>query len=292
MSASIFDDDASPKGEPQAAETQSAHARGLGTPRVHLRQTSSTNDRARELASAGAPHGTLVTADEQTAGRGRGGRRWSAPAGSSLLMSLVLRSPPVLLPLIAAVAACEAVGEQALIKWPNDIVVAAGGETPTHPPLAKLAGILIEGRPQQGWAVLGIGLNVAVRLEELPAELRSDGAPAEPAGSAPAESAGSDAEAAPAHAGLPAATLGLPRSQLEPMLRRLLDALARRLAEPEQATLAAWRARDALRGREVAWDAGHGRADGIDGTGRLILALEDGGRTSLGSGEVRLARIS
>lgn len=51
----------------------------LGHPRLHLRRTGSTNERARELAIAGAPHGTLVTADEQTSGRGRQGRRWSAP---------------------------------------------------------------------------------------------------------------------------------------------------------------------------------------------------------------------
>ena len=70
----------------------------LGHPRVHLRRTASTNDYARELALAGAPGGTLVTAAEQSAGRGRQGRRWTAPAGSSLLMSLLLRSPPALLP--------------------------------------------------------------------------------------------------------------------------------------------------------------------------------------------------
>ena len=61
----------------------------LGHPRLHLRSTDSTNERARALALAGAPHGTLVTAAEQTAGRGRQGRRWSAPAGSALLMSLL-----------------------------------------------------------------------------------------------------------------------------------------------------------------------------------------------------------
>ena len=71
----------------------------LGHPRLHLRRTDSTNERARALALAGAPHGTLVTAAEQTAGRGRQGRRWSAPAGSALLMSMVLREPPALLPL-------------------------------------------------------------------------------------------------------------------------------------------------------------------------------------------------
>jgi BirA family transcriptional regulator, biotin operon repressor / biotin---[acetyl-CoA-carboxylase] ligase len=236
----------------------------LGHPRLHLRLTDSTNDRARALAIAGAPHGTLVTASRQSAGRGRQGRRWSAPAGSSLLMSLVLRgSPPRLLPLIAAVAVCDIserseIGRRAMIKWPNDIVlVRAHG-------LAKLAGILAEGRPQDGWAVLGIGLNVAVRLEDLPAELRRP------------------------TSDRPAATLGEPPEQIEPTLARLLTALERRLGEPTGTILDSYRARDALRGRDVTWSGGRGRAEGIDGEGRLVVALDGGGHTTLEAGEVHL----
>ena len=231
-------------------------ASALGHPRLHLRRTDSTNERARALASAGAPHGTLVTAAEQTAGRGRHGRRWVAPAGSALLMSLVLRSPPPLLPLAAAVAVCEVAGADARVKWPNDVVLL----TPSG--LAKLAGILIEGRPQEGWAVLGIGLNVAVELERLPPELRAK-----------------------------AATLGRGGEQIEPTQQQLLAALERRLAEPAQATLAAWRARDALRGRAISWASGRGRAAGIDGAGRLIVALADGGRSTLQAGEVHLLDV-
>jgi BirA family transcriptional regulator, biotin operon repressor / biotin---[acetyl-CoA-carboxylase] ligase len=249
----------------------------LGHPRLHLRRTGSTNERARELAIAGAPHGTLVTAEEQTSGRGRQGRRWSAPPRSSVLMSLLLREPPELLPLMAAVAVCDAAGEQARIKWPNDIVVPVGGREGegSGAPLAKLAGILVEARPQEHWAVLGIGLNVAVRLEDLPAELRPGGTQTPGEGS-----------------GLPAATLGLTPSDVEPVLARLLDALELRLSEPAATSLEAWRARDALRGREIEWSGGHGRADGIDGTGRLVVALADGGSTTLGSGEVHLHRIA
>lgn len=232
-------------------------AERIGSPRLHLRRTDSTNDRARELASAGAPHGTLVTASEQTAGRGRQGRRWSAPARSALLMSVLLRSPPLLLPLIAALAVCDTAGDEARIKWPNDIVLVRPDG------LAKLAGILAEGRPQEDWAVLGIGLNVAVRVEELPAELHDT-----------------------------AATLGLERREVEPALARLLRALALRLSEPAEATLAAWRERDALRGRTVEWNAGSGRAEGIDGDGRLIVALADGGHTTLHAGEVHLQKLS
>src|SRR3954469_19327505 len=95
----------------------------LGTPRLHLREIGSTSDRARELALAGAPHGALVTAAAQTAGRGRQGRAWSTQPGAALSMSLVVRDPPELLPLVAAVAVAEACGAQAQIKWPNDILV-------------------------------------------------------------------------------------------------------------------------------------------------------------------------
>ena len=135
----------------------------LGTPRLHLRVTDSTNDRAKALAAAGAPHGTLVTAGEQRAGRGRQGRTWTAPAGRALLLSLVLREWPAVLPLAAAVAVADVAGPEARIKWPNDVLLGDGG---------KVAGILVEGRPQEGWAVLGIGLNVAVRDADLPDELR------------------------------------------------------------------------------------------------------------------------
>jgi BirA family biotin operon repressor/biotin-[acetyl-CoA-carboxylase] ligase len=223
----------------------------LGRPRLHLRATTSTNDRARALALDGAPHGTLVTAGEQRAGRGRQGRTWSAPPGQALLLSLVLRDPPVLLPLAAALAVAEVAGDAALIKWPNDVVI--GGR--------KVAGILAEGRPQEGWAVLGIGVNVALRVEELPEELHAT-----------------------------AGTLGLTPADVEPTLERLLGALEDALALAPGALLDAYRERDALRGREVSWADGRGRAAGIDGSGRLVVELPAGGRTALSAGEVHLAR--
>jgi BirA family biotin operon repressor/biotin-[acetyl-CoA-carboxylase] ligase len=221
----------------------------LGTPRLHLRETTSTNDRARALAATGAPHGTLVTAGAQSAGRGRQGRTWSAPPGRALLMSLVLRDPGRMLPLAAAVAVAEAAGPGAAIKWPNDVLLDD----------RKLAGILAEARPQEGWAVLGIGLNVAVRPDDLPEELRPT-----------------------------AATLGLEPRDVEPVLARLLGALEEALALDTPALLDAWRARDALRGHDVAWAGGTGRAAGIDGDGRLVVERADGGRTALEAGEVHL----
>jgi BirA family biotin operon repressor/biotin-[acetyl-CoA-carboxylase] ligase len=250
-----------------------AGATALGRPRLHLRRTDSTNERARLLAAEGAPHGTLVTAGEQSAGRGRQGRRWSAPPGSSLLMSLILRDPPTLLPLIGALAVCDVAGEQALIKWPNDIVVPL--EDDRHGSgLGKLAGILIEGRPQAGWAVLGIGLNVAVRIADLPAELRPGG-PVDPDSG---------------YARRAASLEGSPED-VEPLLARLLLALEQRIGAPDEETLEAWRARDALLGREVSWSSGQGRASGIDGLGRLVIELPGGGHTELGAGEVHLEQV-
>lgn len=253
-------------GRPRQRAPRGPHGtRVLGAPRLHLRLTDSTNSRARELALGGAPHGTIVTATEQSAGRGRQGRTWSAPAGSSLLLSVVLRDPPQLLPLTAAVAVAEVVGGQALIKWPNDVVLEQA-QPGGAPALAKVAGILVEGRLQERWAVLGIGLNVAVRLEDLPAELRPGGT-------------------------RPAATMGRPEAELEPTLTTLLDTLERRLAEPAEATLEAWRGRDALLGREIGWAGGSGIARGLDGAGRLVVEESAGRRTALAAGEVHLQRV-
>jgi BirA family transcriptional regulator, biotin operon repressor / biotin---[acetyl-CoA-carboxylase] ligase len=221
----------------------------LGTPRVHHRTTDSTSDRARALAGAGAPHGTLVTAGEQRAGRGRQGRSWSAPPGRALLMSLVLREWPPLLPIVGAVAVADVAGPQAAIKWPNDVLLDG----------RKLAGVLGEARHQDHWAVLGIGLNVAVRATDLPAELRDR-----------------------------AATLGLEPAAIEPTLDALLRVLERRLAQPTADLLADYRSRDALAGHAVRWTRGEGIARGVDDVGRLLVELASGERTALDAGEVHL----
>ena len=222
----------------------------LGTPRVHLRQTDSTNLRACALALRGAPHGTLVTAAEQSAGRGRQGRTWSAPPGRALLCSLVVRDPPRLLPLAAGVAVAEVCGDVAAIKWPNDVLLDG----------RKVAGILVEGRPQEKWAVLGIGLNVALRLEDFPAELRAT-----------------------------AGSLGLEPDSIEPVLAELLARLDTWTTAPDDAVLDAVRARDALLGQPLGWAGGEGTGAGIDGDGRLLVAAP-GSPTpvALDAGEVHL----
>src|SRR4051812_7591369 len=97
----------------------------LGTPRLHLRSVGSTSDRARALAQAGAPQGGGVRARVQAAGRGRRGGGWRTQRGAAAVVSVILREPPPLLPLIAAVAVAEACGAAAAatIKWPNDVLV-------------------------------------------------------------------------------------------------------------------------------------------------------------------------
>jgi BirA family biotin operon repressor/biotin-[acetyl-CoA-carboxylase] ligase len=221
----------------------------LGHPRAHFGLTDSTNARARELAHRGAPHGTVVTAAEQSAGRGRQGRTWTAPAGRALLCSVVIRETPRLLPLAAGAAVADVVGSNAEIKWPNDVLVDG----------RKVAGILVEGRPQEGWAVAGIGLNVALRPEDFPPELL--------------ETAG---------------TLGLEPAAIEPALARLLDRLEHWITAPAESILEAVRARDALLGRPVRWAGGRGTGAGIDGDGRLRVTTEESGTVALDAGEVHL----
>ncbi|MCX6371270.1 MAG: biotin--[acetyl-CoA-carboxylase] ligase [Solirubrobacterales bacterium] len=232
--------------------------RQLGSPHLHLSSVGSTNDHARRLAEAGAPHGTLVSADHQSSGRGRQGREWVAPRGSSVLISLLLRDPPELLPLIAAVAVAEACGPAAQIKWPNDILLASDGG-----PAAKVAGILCEARPQENWAVLGVGLNAALDLELLPAELRQK-----------------------------AATLGLRSDERWSLIDRLVAAIEQNLALPADQLLVRWQQRDALFGEEISWTSAElsesGTANGVTASGALLVRRKDGSELELNAGEVHL----
>lgn len=245
----------------------------FGTPHHHFARTDSTNDRARALAAAGAPHGTVVTAAEQTAGRGRQGRTWSAPAGGALLYSALVRpldQRHALLPLAAALAVCEAAeelapGTRCEVKWPNDVQVEG----------RKLAGILIEARPQDGWGIVGVGLNLSIGPEEFPPELR--------------ETAVSLFDPA----GVAVRGLSHPMAGKSPRTwQSAAHALSRRLdiwVESEaEAVLTAWAGRDALRGREVAWEGGSGVADGVDDRGYLVVLTPGGERIALGAGEVHL----
>ena len=135
---------------------------GLGEPLYFYRSIGSTNDRAKELAHGGAPHGTVVVAREQTAGRGRGEREWFSKPGASLTFSVIFRldsgdtDPTSGLPVLGALAVVEALdtlGIQSQIKWPNDVLIAD----------RKVAGILVEASWMAEvleYAVLGIGVNL------------------------------------------------------------------------------------------------------------------------------------
>ena len=228
----------------------------LGHPRVHYRATDSTNLRARELAASGAPHGTVVTAGEQSAGRGRQGRTWAAPPNRALLMSVIVRDPPRLLSLIAGLAVADAcltaTGAPARIKWPNDVLSADDRR--------KLAGILAEGRPQEGWAVLGIGVNVAVEPADFPPELAGR-----------------------------AGTLGLEPAEIDDVLHHILHRLALHLAAGEADTIAEINALDALRGQPVHWAGGSGTGAGIAADGSLRVHRTDTRELiTLDAGEVHL----
>jgi BirA family biotin operon repressor/biotin-[acetyl-CoA-carboxylase] ligase len=250
-------------------------AAGLGTAFVGQEvyswpEIGSTNDEARRLARAGAPEGTLVIAEYQTAGRGRIERRWVAPPGSSLLLSLIFR--PNLAPtqahrltMICGLAILEAVeattGLAVGLKWPNDIVT---GE-------AKLGGILAEIEVQGealAFAVVGMGLNVNVDPADLPQDLL-----------------------------LPATSLAqllgraVPRL---PLLQALLRAVERRLLALVAGYSPAeeWAARLVTLGREVAVSgagpAFAGRAEGVTPDGALLVRRADGRLETVLAGDVTL----
>lgn len=253
-------------------------------------ETGSTNTDALELGRQGEPEGIVVVADHQTAGRGRLGRRWEAPAGASLLCTILLRPPAAVAGLTtmavavsAAEAAEELTGRRPRLKWPNDLVWPGDGTAPDR----KLAGILAEvewpaaSHVAAGWArprpgdrlvvAVGIGINVAwgdgvpPELAELAVSLDELVAPAEPPG----------------------------RAELLVALLRRLDGHYRALvAEPDGADRlrSAWRGRSATLGRRVRVDLG---ADDVVGTavdvteeGHLVVETLEGERRTLAVGDV------
>ncbi|MGD9047011.1 MAG: biotin--[acetyl-CoA-carboxylase] ligase [Anaerolineae bacterium] len=244
----------------------------VGQNPVYRPAIGSTNDEARRLARAGAPEGTLVVTDYQTLGRGRLDRRWEAPAGSSLLISLVFR--PALaahqvqrLTMISGLAAVDAIeaetGLQVGLKWPNDLVI--GG--------AKLGGILTEIELEGSrvdYAVVGVGLNVNLDPGQLPQDL------------------------------LVAATslsheLGRKVARL-PLLYALLRAMEVRYKALQAGQLpqAEWAARLVSLGRPVAVSVMNSRlegvAEGVDDDGALLLRLSDGRLETILVGDVTVHR--
>lgn len=248
---------------------------GLGTELVgrsvvYFPQVESTNEVARRLGQQGAAGGTLVVADYQAAGRGRQGRRWQAPAGSSLLLSLLFR-PPLApaqiqrLTMICGLAVADAVqaetGLEVGLKWPNDVVI--GGK--------KAAGILTELElrgSEVDFVVVGIGLNVNLDPRSLPGDVL-----------------------------VPPASLSAVLGREVPRLPLLLSLLAavegRYLAlcrghSPHRE----WAGRLTTLGQRVVV-SGAGRrlegvAVGVNAEGALQLRLDDGGRETVLAGDVTL----
>jgi BirA family biotin operon repressor/biotin-[acetyl-CoA-carboxylase] ligase len=238
----------------------------FSTPIVWYPEITSTNDVAARLGDQGAPEGTIVAADAQTAGRGRLRRAWSSPPGAGVYLSLVLRptaDAAALLTIAAGVAIAEGIeastGLISHVKWPNDIYVSG----------RKLAGILAEAGSRSStlqYVVLGCGINV------MPAAYPPD--VAQRATSIESE-------------------LGRPVDR-GLVLAECLAALASRYADlPSRraAIVDAWRRRAALTfGRPVAWDAAgvrcRGVAEDVDDGGALLVRT-DAGIARIMSGEVQ-----
>ncbi len=231
----------------------------------------STNDLARSLAASGAAEGTVIVAEQQTAGRGRLGRSWASPPGG-LWLSVLLRPdlPLGQTPLVglaastaAAAAIEETTGLRPRVKWPNDVLIDG----------RKVAGLLLEAGPLQAgsgaaWLIVGIGINANVPLEALPSR------PLYPATSL-------------------AAALGRPvdRGRLMRTLLRRLDRDYAELRERgEAAALDRWRTLSATLGRVVrvatSSAAIEGLAYDVDGTGALLVRTRDGAEQRIVAGEV------
>ena len=157
----------------QKTISESIHTEWAGKTVHFAKETDSTNEWIKKLSKEGAPEGTLAVAEFQSAGKGRLGRSWQAPEGSSVMMSILLRPTfepqyASMLTLVMGLSVAEAVrdtGVKVSIKWPNDVVV-------SH---KKICGILTEMGLEKGRireVVIGDGINV--NLEEIPEELQDE----------------------------------------------------------------------------------------------------------------------
>lgn len=242
----------------------------LGQNLVFLPETGSTNDEARRLAQNGAAEGTLIITDHQTSGRGRVDRRWEAPPGSSLLMSLIFR-PPLApdqvqrLTMVCGLAVLDAIesetGLQVDLKWPNDVVV---GD-------AKVAGILTEIGSEGSkvdFVVVGLGLNVNLDPAWLPDGLLMS-----------ATSLSRELER-------PVARLPLLWALLRAMERRY-TALKAGLSPHRE-----WADRLAALGRPVTvsttGEVLEGIAEGVNADGALLVRLDSGRLETVMAGDVTL----
>lgn len=247
----------------QAVTSRRLHAR-FGSRIIYEAASDSTMNVARRAAESGAAEGTVVVAEEQTAGRGRFGRAWISPAGKNLYLTLIAR-PPVnrlrVLSMAAPLAVClsaeEVAGVRPVIKWPNDILVAG----------RKLSGVLIESElsgDSVRFALVGVGINVNVDVSQF-AELAAIATSLYESGS----------EVSREH------LLGAFLTHFETLYSSEMPSL-----------VAAWRDRLATLGRTVTVALGsethEGVAEDVDEMGNLILRLPDGTSMTFEAGEVSL----
>ncbi|MGW1746237.1 biotin--[acetyl-CoA-carboxylase] ligase [Streptomyces sp. NPDC002092] len=239
-----------------------------------VRSTGSTNSDLVALAGAGkAGEGYVLVAEEQTAGRGRLDRQWSAPARSGLFFSVLLNPAEVpvarwgWLPLLTGVAVAtglsRSAGVDTALKWPNDLLVSIGGEE------RKAGGILAERAGDDG-VVIGVGINVTLREDELPVP-----------------QAGSLALAGAVSTDRDPLLRAMLRS-LEEWYRRWRDAGGDPSVSGLQETYAAG---CATLGRTVRAELPGdrsitGEAVAVDGDGRLVIATADGVQEPVGAGDV------
>ena len=244
----------------------------VGSRLVCLKETESTNAVAFRLAEEGAPEGTVVFADAQSAGKGRLGRVWLSPPGVNLYCSVVLRPPisPVAacqLTFLSVVAVARAIERCTKllpqIKWPNDILVSG----------KKVAGLLNEMNAETekvNFVVLGIGVNLNMRLSQLGEGVRH-----------------------PATSLLEEGGAEVDRVAFARTLLAELDQLYDRfLLEGEGPVRAEWLERSAIRGRQVRVNCGarefSGAVEGVDSFGALLVRLPDGALETVLSGDVTL----
>ncbi|MFC5215222.1 biotin--[acetyl-CoA-carboxylase] ligase [Streptomyces coerulescens] len=239
-----------------------------------VERTGSTNTDLVDLATSGkAEEGTVLVAEEQTAGRGRLDRDWTAPPRSGLFFSVLLNpyEVPVTrwgwLPLLTGVAVAtglsRAAGVDTALKWPNDVLVTVGGEE------RKTGGILAE-RAGEAGVVIGVGINVTLRADELPVP--------QAASLALAGAAGTDRDP----------LLRAMLRSLEEWYGRWRAAVGDPLVSELQETYAAGCATLGKMVRaELPGDrAITGEAVAIDGDGRLVLATEEGVQEPVGAGDI------
>ncbi|MGX9727278.1 MAG: biotin--[acetyl-CoA-carboxylase] ligase [Candidatus Electronema sp. VV] len=237
----------------------------------HFPVLASTNSHALDLARQGAEQGTVVRADQQTGGRGRGSKQFCSPPGG-LYFSLILRPKlePADLPLLTLAAGVglaaglrQAADVQPLLKWPNDLYLAD----------KKLGGILTESGPLRTglpeFVVIGVGINIAALPEDFPPELRSRIISLAEAGAV------------------------INPAELLPILVEELLAATQQLKTEKTAVLAAWRQRDYLFGRPLEYDSREGLilavGAGLAEDGRYVIIDSSGRECRVTAGEIRMS---